>query len=74
MKKDEIFILGDIGNESYIKQLNGKKYLIKGNHDTKMNWEYREYGFEEVYDYPIIYENFWILSRTNVYKSKYALC
>lgn len=32
-----------------------------------MNWEYRKSGFEEVYDYPIIYENFWILSHETMY-------
>ena len=66
-KEDKVFVFGDIGNESYIKQLNGKKYLIKGNHDTKMNQEYRTCGFEEVYDYPIVYENFWILSHEPMY-------
>lgn len=66
-KNDIVFILGDIGNEAYIKELNGKKYLIKGNHDAKKNQEYRACGFEEVYNYPIIYENFWILSHEPMY-------
>lgn len=66
-KNDIVFILGDIGNETYIKELNGKIYLIKGNHDTKKNQEYRACGFEEVYDYPIVYENFWILSHEPMY-------
>ncbi|MCI8410440.1 MAG: phosphoesterase [Lachnospiraceae bacterium] len=66
-KNDVVFMLGDIGNETYIKELNGKIYLIKGNHDTKKNQEYRSCGFEEVYDYPIIYENFWILSHEPMY-------
>ncbi len=40
---DEIYILGDLafGNQEYIKslisRLNGKKYLIKGNHDRHVD-------------------------------------
>lgn len=68
---DEIFILGDFGADGYEKELlsklNGKKYLIKGNHDLKSNEEYRSYGFSEVYDYPIILESFWILSHDLLY-------
>ncbi len=64
---DEVYIIGDIGNEEYIKKLNGKKYLVKGNHDKLTNEEYRKIGFEEVYDKPVIYEDFWILSHEPVY-------
>lgn len=66
---DEVYIIGDIGNEDYIKKLNGKKYLVKGNHDKLTNEEYRKIGFEEVYDKPVIYEDFWILSHEPVYVS-----
>lgn len=43
------------------------EYLVKGNHDTKSNSEYRKFGFEEVYDHPIIIDGFWILSHDALY-------
>ena len=68
---DRVYVLGDFGAEGYetevISALNGKKYLIKGNHDVKSNDYYRKAGFEEVYDHPIILDNFWILSHDAVY-------
>ena len=42
-KNDEIYILGDFafGNQEYIKNLlyslNGKKYMIRGNHDRHVD-------------------------------------
>ena len=59
VKNDDIvYILGDFGadkNEhTILNQLNGKKYLIKGNHDSNSNEYYRCAGFYEVYDYHII--------------------
>ena len=61
-KDDCVYVLGDFGTEGHEKivltQLNGVKYLIKGNHDTKSNSEYRQFGFEEVYDHPIIIDGF----------------
>lgn len=47
--------------------LNGRKYLVKGNHDTESNEYYRNAGFAEVYDKPVILENFWILSHEPLY-------
>ena len=71
---DQVYILGDFGadgQERYIlNQLNGKKYLIKGNHDVKPNQYYRDSGFEEVYDHPIIIKNFWILSHEPLYMNR----
>ena len=40
---DEVYILGDIAwgdTDDYLKQLNGKKYLVKGNHDKIQSSEY----------------------------------
>lgn len=69
--EDCVYVLGDFGADGYetevISALNGKKYLIKGNHDVKSNDYYRKAGFEEVYDHPIILDNFWILSHDAVY-------
>ena len=69
--EDTVYILGDFGalgyEEDVLSRLNGKKILVKGNHDTKSNEEYRCFGFSEVYDYPIIIEGFWILSHDALY-------
>ena len=71
---DEVYVLGDFGadgqEKSILNQLNGKKYLIKGNHDVKSNEYYREAGFEEVYDHPIIIRDFWILSHEPLYVNR----
>lgn len=64
---DEVFLIGDVGQEAIIEKLCGQKYLIKGNHDEKSNREYRDCGFLEVYDHPIILEGFWILSHEPLY-------
>lgn len=66
-KEDKVYILGDfsLGREAVEKitpKLNGIKYLIKGNHDTRPNQFYRDCGFKEVYDHPIIVD-FYILSH-----------
>jgi calcineurin-like phosphoesterase family protein len=69
--EDTVYLLGDFGAEGreaeILAKLNGKKYLIKGNHDTKSNEEYRRFGFFEVYDHPIIIEGFWVLSHDALY-------
>lgn len=68
---DEVYILGDFGadgnEQDVLKTLNGTKYLIKGNHDTKANEYYRAVGFKEVYDMPVLFKGFWILSHEPVY-------
>lgn len=52
--EDTVFILGDFGDMNYWYHLNGKKILIKGNHDNERYCDII---------YPIIYENFFILSH-----------
>lgn len=40
---DEVYILGDVAwgePDEYLKQLDGKKYLVKGNHDKIQSSEY----------------------------------
>lgn len=70
VKKDDIvWHLGDfaLGDKEYItnivNQLNGKIKLIKGNHDTHNNQWYRDCGFVEVYDHPIIIKDYIVLSH-----------
>ena len=67
---DTVYHLGDVGDDSLVKSLNGRKFLIKGNHDTAENERYRRAGFLEVYDLPVILEQFWILSHEPLYVSK----
>ena len=50
-----------------LSKLNGTKYLIKGNHDIRSNAEYRKDGFQEVYDLPVIFDDYWILSHEAIY-------
>ncbi len=63
-KHDTVFHLGDIGffkspqqMQDTMSLLNGRKILIKGNHDRYTNSQYRNAGFEEIYNdwmfYPI---------------------
>ena len=69
--EDVVYHLGDFGADGreaeVLSALNGVKFLIKGNHDTKSNSAYRGFGFSEVYDHPIILDGFWILSHDALY-------
>lgn len=70
-EEDEVYVLGDFGAAGQealmLDQLRGKKYLVKGNHDTESNQYYRDAGFAEVYDHPVIIGDFWILSHEPLY-------
>ena len=70
VKKDDIVIVnGDFalcGKNKLIevgKRLKGRKRLILGNHDGASLETYREAGFEYIYNYPIIVDNFFIVSH-----------
>lgn len=49
---DELWILGDIGQPDKLRLMNGRKYLILGNHDKRPMKEYLGY-FAAVYNTPI---------------------
>lgn len=49
---DELYILGDVGNMKLVPQLNGRKYLIIGNHDDRGRQTFPAF-FAEVYEFPI---------------------
>lgn len=76
-KNDLVIHLGDFSflpkelTESIVSRLNGRKMIILGNHDRgrSVTW-WREVGFHEVYEYPIIYDGFYILSHEPVYVSE----
>ena len=73
-ENDEVFVLGDFGahprEKEVLSVLHGKKYLVKGNHDTQTDEYYRNAGFAAVYDMPVIYKGFWILSHEAVYENR----
>ena len=73
--EDTVWHLGDVffglersTREHILGRLNGHKQLILGNHDREYSNSYwRSLGFEEVYDYPIIFNDFYILSHEPLY-------
>lgn len=69
--EDSVWVLGDFGGEGreseILARLNGTKYLVKGNHDTRPNDDYRAAGFSEVYDLPVVFGGFWLLSHEPMY-------
>lgn len=79
-EEDEVYLVGDLTSgdvdvvelAKIVDELNGKKYLIKGNHDNFENDFYREVGFEEVYDKPIILDGFWIVSHEPMFVTESA--
>lgn len=68
-KDDKVWHLGDfiLGNKNIaadiISHLNGRIFLVKGNHDHMKNQWYRDCGIKEVYDYPVIIRDFIVLSH-----------
>lgn len=66
---DVVYFLGDVSFgkkenvKEFVSQLNGKKLLVKGNHDHHKNSLYVDAGFSWVYDRPIIIKDFIILSH-----------
>ena len=68
-KKDKIFVAGDVSFYSkektaeIIRQLNGKKILIKGNHDQRNNNWWADVGFDEVSSYPVIYKEWFVIQH-----------
>ena len=73
-EQDRVYHLGDFCSQGeercreLLSQLNGHKYLVVGNHDhylTPQKW--RELGFEECYDLPVILKQFFILSHEPLY-------
>ena len=69
--EDEVWHLGDFGGDGreaeLLSRLNGTKYLVKGNHDTAPSEYYRAAGFREVYDLPVLFKGFWLLSHEPIY-------
>jgi calcineurin-like phosphoesterase family protein len=68
-KDDIVWHLGDfaMGNKeeitNLVDRLNGRIFLILGNHDNHSIKWYYDCGFERVYDHPIIIDDYFILSH-----------
>jgi calcineurin-like phosphoesterase family protein len=64
--QDTVYHLGDvvINKKSlhHVKRLNGKKNLVRGNHDIFKDADYREVGFESLYGVRVFVDQF-ILSH-----------
>jgi calcineurin-like phosphoesterase family protein len=64
--QDTVYHLGDvvINRKSlhHVKRLNGKKRLVRGNHDIFKDADYREVGFESLYGVRVFVDKF-ILSH-----------
>lgn len=78
-EKDRVFILGDFADfnnatpeqvEEILKQLNGKIIFIKGNHDNEDMINICKKLHIDFYEYPIIFNNFWMLSHEPMYISE----
>ena len=71
-KDDTVIHLGDFsfGNRAKVEEafsrLNGKIDLVLGNHDRLKVKDYYAIGFHRVYDRPILFANFFILSHAPV--------
>ncbi|MBQ8053163.1 MAG: metallophosphoesterase [Lachnospiraceae bacterium] len=71
---DLVYHLGDFcsGGQArcreLLSQLKGRKFLVIGNHDTYLSpQEWRDLGFEECYNLPVILKDFFILSHAPLY-------
>lgn len=76
-KHDKVFVLGDFALKAtkeqvaeILRRLKGFKILIKGSHDDKSNKWWREAGFHEVSEYPILVDNFYLFSHEPCYINK----
>jgi calcineurin-like phosphoesterase family protein len=63
---DTVYFLGDVViNKKYlelVKRMNGRKILVRGNHDIFKDEEYREVGFEQLHGVRVFVDKF-ILSH-----------
>lgn len=73
-REDTVFVLGDFSchgverDRELLKELSGRKILIMGNHDRhRCAGEWRDLGFAECLEWPVVYREFFILSHEPVY-------
>lgn len=72
--EDTVFLLGDFSccgearDRELLAALQGRKILIMGNHDRhRGSAGWRDLGFAECVEWPVIYREFYILSHEPVY-------
>ena len=73
--EDTVYVLGDFSDYNdpnkeaeILRSLNGTKILVMGNHDRhRTAQEWRDIGFFECYDMPVIYQGFFMLSHEPLY-------
>jgi calcineurin-like phosphoesterase family protein len=73
-KHEKVIIAGDFSfyvtekTKKILNRLNGYKILIIGNHDRQKSYRaWYEYGFNEVYKYPLVYQDNIIISHEPVF-------
>ena len=72
-EKDDVYILGDFSyydmelSKEILNTLKGNKFIILGNHDEGTVKDYYDMGFKMVYDCPIVYQEYYILSHKPAY-------
>lgn len=61
-QQDTVYFLGDVViNKRYlelVKRMNGRKILIRGNHDIFSDEEYRKVGFEQIHGVRVFVDKF----------------
>ncbi len=77
-KEYYVFVLGDVSlygkdrTKEIISKLNGRKYLIMGNHDRSKSIKYwLEVGFECISKYPVCIDEFYWFSHEPMYLNSY---
>jgi len=73
-QEDTVFFLGDFSSygeerdRELLGRLAGRKILIMGNHDRhRSSGAWRDLGFAECVEWPVLYREFYILSHEPVY-------
>lgn len=74
-EEDTVYVLGDFSDyadkemdKKILTRLNGKKILVMGNHDRhRTPQEWRELGFTECSPWPVLYNQYYMLSHEPLY-------
>lgn len=71
--EDIVYLAGDFSfygrekTKAIAAKLQGRKRLVMGNHDNESVSFYYGAGFERVYDCPIVFQEFWLVSHEPLY-------
>ena len=70
---DVVFHLGDFAlagktiTRDIISRLNGRKFLLLGNHDLDSGFRFEELGFDRIFDSPFIMDGKYLFSHEPIY-------